>query len=117
MTDVSGGHGPTTSTPTVQEKLGFLTSLIGEKGGDPFPMMDRVWDIYSGKGIRTVFLTIGASKSALADLEIGESLGCPINIVTLNDAEKNSWTEVANILKERKRDAATANPFSLEAET
>ena len=117
MTDVSGQQAPTTSTLTVQEKLNMITSVVGDKGGDPFPVVDRLWDIYSGKGIRTVFLTIGTSKSALADLDIGESLGCPINIVTLNDAEKNSWTEVANILKERKRDAATATPFSLEAET
>jgi hypothetical protein len=76
-----------------------------------------MWDIYSGKGIRTVFLTIGASKSALADLEIAESLGCPINIVTMNDAEKASWTEVATILKERKREAATATHFSAGAES
>jgi hypothetical protein len=117
MTDVSGQQAPTTSTLTVQEKLSMITSVVGDKGGDPFPVVDRIWDMYSGKGIRTVFLTIGASKSALADLEIAESLGCPINIVTMNEAEKASWTEVAAILKERKRDAATATPFSAAAET
>jgi hypothetical protein len=117
MTDVSGQQEPTTGTLTVEEKLSLITCVVGDKGGDPFPVVDRMWDIYSGKGIRTVFLTIGASKSALADLEIAESLGCPMNIVTMNEAEKASWTEVATILKERKRDAATATPFSAEAET
>ena len=117
MSDVSGGQGPTTSTLTVEDKLSLITCVVGDKGGDPFPVVDRIWDMYSGKGIRTVFLTIGASKSALADLEIAESLGCPINIVTMNEAEKASWTEVAAILKERKRDAATATPFSAAAET
>ena len=112
MIDVSGER-----APTVEEKLNMITSIVGDGGGDPFPVIDRMWDIYSGKGIRTVFLTIGTSKSALADLEIAESLGCPMNIVTMNDAEKASWTEVATILKERKREAATATHFSAGAES
>lgn len=79
-------------------------------------MLDRIWDIYAGKGIRTVFLTIGSSKAALPDLELAESLGCPLNIVTLSDSEKEAWSEVSAILKERKREP-TASPFSIAAET
>ena len=101
--------------PSVKEVLKSLVSNVGEKG-DPFPILDRIWDIYSGKGIRTVFLTVGSSKSVLADLEIAESLGCPLNIAPLSEGERASWTEVLGILKERKREP-TASAFSEGAES
>ena len=101
---------------TVADQIGRLVTKVGEKGGDAFPILDRIWDMYSGKGIRTVFLSVGSSKVALADLEIAESLGCPLNVVALNEAEKASWAEVSAILKERKRNP-TASPFSVAVET
>jgi hypothetical protein len=105
----------TLARPSVKEVLESLVAKVGEKG-DAFPILDRVWDIYAGKGIRTVFLTVGASKAALADLEIAESLGCPLNIVPLSEGERASWTEVFGILKERKREP-TASAFSEGAES
>ena len=110
-TDVSGAGAPAWRpfAPLV---------LLGKDSADPFPMFDRVWDLFVGKGIRTSFFSIGTSKSALPDLEIAESIGCPIHIVSLNAAERSQWEEVTSILKERKRDAATAiHPFSEGAET
>jgi len=101
---------------SIKDVIDSLSVHVGTAGCDPFPIVDKVWDLYGGKGIRTVFVTVGSSKSALADLEIAESLGCPLNIVTLNDAEKESWAEVTNILKERKRDD-TASVFSEKADT
>jgi hypothetical protein len=92
-------------------------TLIGVTGSDPFPMLNNVWDIFAGKGIRTVYLTVGNSKSVLADLELAESLGCPINAVPLSRKEEDEWAEVATILKERKRDASGALPYSVGAET
>jgi hypothetical protein len=90
--------------------------MICAGSADPFPMLDRAWDIFSGKGIRTVFVSIGNSKSVAADLDIAEGLGCPINLVSLNEAETAQWAEVSGILKERKREE-TAQPFSVGAET
>lgn len=104
------------STIDVIAAVKKLTSTVGEKGGDAFPILDRIWDIYAGKGIRTVFLSIGSSKVALPDLEIAESLGCPLNIVALTEDEKAAWSEVSGILKERKRET-TASPFSIGADT
>lgn len=104
------------SRPDIQTTLKNMTTTVGEKGGDAFPILDRIWDIYSGKGIRTVFLSIGSAASALVDLEIAEGLGCPLNLVCLNEAEKASWLEVAGILKERKRNEG-ASPFSAGAES
>ena len=101
---------------TVQETIAKAIVRVGEKSADPFPMLDRVWDIYSGKGIRTVFLSVGASASVLPDLEICESLGCPLNVVALNESETAGWVEVSTILKDRKREAS-ASAFSEGAET
>jgi hypothetical protein len=104
------------STIDIRSTLSKMVGVVGEKGGDAFPILDRIWDVYASKGIRTVFLSVGSSKVALADLEIAESLGCPINVVPLNGSEVNSWNEVSGILKERKRET-TASPFSIGAET
>ena len=93
-----------------------LKTLIGGNSADPFPMLERSWDIFSAKGIRTVFVSIGNSKSVAADLDIAEGLGCPINHVPLNEAEAAAWVEVSSILKERKREE-TAQPFSAGAES
>jgi hypothetical protein len=79
-------------------------------------MVDRVWEVFQGKGVKTVFLSIGSSASALPDLELAESLGCPINIVPLKEDHKAKWIEVAEILKARKRDPTVATSFSEEAE-
>ena len=77
-------------------------ATVGAKGADPFPVVDKLWDVFAGKGIRTVFLSVGTSKSPLADLEIAESLGCPLHMCALNASEVGRWQEVATVLKERK---------------
>jgi hypothetical protein len=83
---------------------------------DDFPMLDRFFDFFASKGIRTVFMTIGNSATAGADLEIAEGLGCPIHAVPLNASEKSQWEEVSAILKARKRED-TASAFSQGADT
>jgi len=84
--------------------------------GDDFPMLDRLFDFFAGKGIRTVFMSIGNSATAAADLEIAEGLGCPIHVVPLNASEKSQWEEISAILKVQKRED-TASAFSLGADT
>ena len=101
--------------PTSPASNPQLTTRIGGSS-DPFPMLDRSWDVFSAKGIRTVFVSIGNSKSVMPDLDIAEGLGCPINHVALSPSEAAAWTEISEILKERKRED-TASPFSAGAET
>ena len=93
-----------------------LTTTCGVGSASPFPTMDRMWDIFSGKGIRTVFVSVGASASCMPDLDIAESLGCPLNLVALSAAEQEKWAEVSAILKERKRPEDSKFPFSAGAE-
>jgi len=112
----SAASASTLSSPPATTPPSFLT-VVAKDSAAPFPMLDRIWDIFSGKGIRTVFVSIGNSACAMPDLEIAEGLGCPINYIPLTQTEKDQWSEVTTILKERKRDEATSKPFSVGAET
>jgi hypothetical protein len=107
---------PASALPVYDEFLKSNVTQIGAKGSDPFPMIEKAWDVFAGKGIRTVFLSIGSSTSPLADLEISESLGCPLHMVALNAAERSNWSEVASVLKARTRDSS-ASPFTEMVET
>lgn len=90
---------------------------LGAKSESPFPIVDQSWQMFTQKGIKTIFLSIGSSASALPDLDLAESIGCPIFIVPLKDDHKAAWTEIADCLKTRKRDPAIAKfPFSEGAE-
>jgi hypothetical protein len=69
------------------------------------------------KGIRTIFLTIGNSSSSAADLELAESIGCPIHTCPLTIQEKEAWKEIQTILTERKREGEFAShTFTVGAE-
>jgi hypothetical protein len=95
--------------PSLDAIIDASVSKVGVKGADPFPIVDKLWDLFAGKGIRTVFLSIGTSVSPLADLEISESLGCPLYICALNDSEQKNWSDVSTVLKERARPSSASS--------
>ena len=88
-------------------------TVLGATSSAPLIIVDRVWDTFSQKGVRTVFVTIGNSSSSLADLELAESLGCPINCVPIGEQQVEEWKEVASVLKERKRTETAKFEFSV----
>lgn len=75
-------------------------TTIGPKDA-PYPMMGNVWDFFSSKGTKTVFLSVSSGKTPLPELEIAENIGCPI---LLFDTAKNcqKWEECKEVLKSRK---------------
>jgi len=75
--------------------------LLGKSGVDPFPCIDNLPFFYSKKNMKTVFVSLGCSKSALVDLEIAEPLGCPIFVTPVGSSEE--WAELARVLKAHKR--------------
>lgn len=81
---------------------------LGKDSCEPFPCIDGVWQYYSKKGIRTVFVSVGCSYSCAADMELAETLGCPITVVATSDEEEAKWNEVAEVVKNHARDDATA---------
>jgi hypothetical protein len=80
--------------------------LVGNTA-DQWPMLEKLWDFYSEKGVKTVFLSIGVGQNPMADLEIAETLGCPIHIYEVRDSVLKGWEEVQSILKTRKAPEVT----------
>lgn len=86
---------------------------VGAGTSSTFPMFDRVWEIFSAKSIRTVFVTIGNSQSSMADLDLAEAIGCPIHAVPISSKGAAEWAELLAIVKEKKREGGnTVYPFT-----
>ena len=68
--------------------------------------------VFQKKGIRTVFLSLGASPSCIPDLEIAETIGCPVNIICANESEAVAWNEVKDCLKTHKPAKEPLSTFS-----
>lgn len=103
------------STPAIQSPapaVPRLFTVLGKESSSPLLMIERVWDTFSQKGVRTVFLSIGNSSSAIGDLELAESLGCPINCVPVGAEQLEEWKELTGILKDRKRTEAAKFHFT-----
>ena len=64
--------------------------LIG-KEGDQWPILDKLWDYFSLKGIKVVFASIGTSSSPLTDLEIAETMGCPLHVFAVRELCSDVW--------------------------
>jgi len=88
---------------------------LGKEGVDSFPAFESLWSLYSKKGLKTIFVSLGASKSCLVDLEIAESLSCPLHIVPVSSKGKADWEETIGILGRRERDPSLSE-FSKGAE-
>ena len=87
-------------------------TLLHKNGGDPFPCLKDLYLVFQKKGIRTVFLSLGASPSCIPDLEIAETIGCPVNIICANESEAAAWDEVKECLKTHKPAKEPLGTFS-----
>jgi hypothetical protein len=75
---------------------------------DRFPIIEGLWDFYSAKGPKTVFLSVGSSPSPLPELDLCEMLGCPLYLFETRTEVMNQWTEIREILKTRKATDTTS---------
>lgn len=85
---------------------------FGKQGTNPILFIEKLWEFYSSKGIKTVFVNIGTSSSPLAELEICETLGCPLHVVEPNAEKQELWNKVSLILKNRKDTEETVCDFT-----
>ena len=84
----------------------ITTTTIGSKE-EPYPMLANVWDFFSTKGTKTVFVSVGTGMDCLPDLDFAETLGCPI--LKLDTPETTAkWEEIKEILKTRKLTETTS---------
>jgi hypothetical protein len=86
--------------------------FLGKNGSNPLPMIEKLWDFYSSKGNKTVFLNVGTSSSPLGELEIVESLGCPLHVIEPSASKRELWNKVVEILKTRKETDETRCDFT-----
>ena len=101
-----------TTTTTASNHPIISTVLVGKNGSNPLPMLEKLWDFYSSKGNKTVFVNVGTSSSPLAELEIAETLGCPIHTVEPDEENRKLWNKVLEILKTRKISEETECDFT-----
>lgn len=78
-----------------------LTHHIGNKD-DLLPMVHNFNNFFSQKGSKTVYVSVGSSKSPLSDLDFIESIGCPLHLFDTDDENIKKWNEVVEVLKTRK---------------
>ena len=76
--------------------------LVGT-GEDTWPILENLWGFYTEKGVKTVFVSVGITNNAVADLDIAETLGCPVHLWDVRNEATVAWDEVRQILKDRKR--------------
>ena len=75
---------------------------------DPYPMIANVWDFFSIKGTKTVFVSVGSGKTCIPDLEFAETIGCAVlKLDTPSDSQK--WNEIKDMLKIRKTNETTSD--------
>lgn len=79
-----------------------LVEYIPVSTDESFPVFRNLWEIFSAKGNKTVFISIGESKSPLVDLHFSENLGCKIHLVVENAEVQEKWNETKEVLKTRK---------------
>jgi len=91
----------------------MTTVLFGKTSSNPIPMIEKLWDFYSNKGIKTVFINIGSSSSPIAELEIAAMIGCPLHVIEWNEAKLAAWDSVKKTLNTRK---ASDLPFTKDVE-
>lgn len=84
------------------------TTTIGSKE-EPYPMVANVWDFYSAKGTKTVFVSVGTGKSCLPDLDFAETIGCQLLKLDASEKAVQAWTEIKDVLKNRKVTETTSD--------
>ncbi len=78
----------------------YFKKISTEDGDVPF--LKDIWSFFGTKGIKTQFLTVNPDTSFKVDLEVCESLGCPIRIVTDKDSVEEKWNILRETVKTRK---------------
>jgi len=96
-----------TTSDSYQEKIKI--KLVGE-GTEKWPMLETLWDFFAEKGIKTVFVSVGVGENPHADLELAETLGCPLHIFDVREDILKNWETTQQILKTRKA-SEVSSPF------
>jgi hypothetical protein len=86
-----------------------LLEYIPLSSNERFPVFRNLWELFSAKGNKTVFLSIGESTSPLVELHCSETLGCKIHLVSDNSKVQDQWNELKEVLQTRKTTESTSD--------
>lgn len=82
---------------TKQDYLKEIDTLDGK-----IPILKDIWNFFNTKGMKTNYLSFNSNKSFAVDLEISETLGCPLHLIYDTPEVENRWKAIIQTLKERK---------------
>jgi len=69
--------------------------------GEEVPFLKDLWSFFSSKGVKTNFFSVNPDASLTLDLDICESLGCPVRVLTNSETIETKWSVIAATLKAR----------------
>ena len=84
-----------------QKKDEGLFKMIQTEDGD-VPFLRDIWSFFGAKGVKTQFYSVNPDLSYKVDVEIVESLGCPVRILTDKEAVEQKWETIRTVVKDRK---------------
>jgi hypothetical protein len=82
--------------------------------GEEVPFLKDLWSFFSSKGVKTNFFSVNPDASLMLDLDICESLGCPVRILTNSADIETKWSIISATLKARAIAPENANLLWLE---
>jgi hypothetical protein len=103
----------TTNEKTINPYTEHLKS-VKSATGEEIPFLKDLWSFFSSKGVKTNFFSINPDESFILDLDICESLGCPVRVLTNSAAIETKWSIIASTLKARAIAPENANLAWLE---
>ena len=98
------------NTNPYAEHLKSVKSIAGEE----IPFLKDLWSFFSSKGVKTNFFSVNPDASFALDLDICESLGCPVRVLTDSATIETKWSIIAATLKARGIAPENANLAWLE---
>ena len=98
------------NTNPYAQHLKSVKSIAGEE----IPFLKDLWSFFSSKGVKTNFFSVNPDASFALDLDICESLGCPVRVLTDSATIETKWSIIAATLKARGIAPENANLAWLE---
>ena len=83
-----------------KEEIGLFKMISTHEGEVPF--LRDVWAFFGSKGVKTQFFSVNPDLTYKVDIEVCESLGCPIRILTDKESVEQKWEILRETVKSRK---------------
>jgi hypothetical protein len=93
------------------ESINYIT--IGHTT-DKWPMISNIWEFFSAKANKCVFISVGSSPSPLPELDILEQIACSLYMYEPVKEQAAIWEDLKSFFKTRK-ETSDLSSFAREA--